>query len=120
MHFNDLHIWYCLVAQAGIYSDAVECWTFVRKVAGSILGRVRIKDIFLHLLHFGARSLSELNLRSGYWQVETEEEEDKEKTTLAVAALVIFEYNRMTFGLTNAPATFQRLMGRCMGEFNQK
>ena len=30
---------YCLAVQAGFYSDAVECWTFVRRVAGSILSR---------------------------------------------------------------------------------
>ena len=35
-----------------IYSDAVEWWIFVRRVAGSILVRVRSEDIFLHLLHF--------------------------------------------------------------------
>lgn len=29
-----------------------------------------------------------------------------------------FECNRMGFGLTNAPATCQRLMERCMGELN--
>ena len=42
---------YCLAVQAGFYSDAVECWIFVRRVAGSILGRVRTEYIFLHLLH---------------------------------------------------------------------
>ena len=30
---------YCLAVQAGFYSNAVECWTFVRRVAGSILSR---------------------------------------------------------------------------------
>ena len=42
---------YCLAVQAGFYSDVVECRIFVRRVAGSILGRVRTEDIFLHLLH---------------------------------------------------------------------
>ena len=30
---------YCLAVQADFYSDAVECWRFVRRVAGSILSR---------------------------------------------------------------------------------
>lgn len=42
--------------------------------------------------------------------------EDKEKTAFSVGSLGFFECNRMAFGLTNAPATFQRLMERCMGE----
>ena len=32
---------YCLAVQAGFRSDAVECWSFVWRVRGSILGRVR-------------------------------------------------------------------------------
>ena len=31
---------YCLAVRAGFYSDTVECWIFVRKVAGSLLRRV--------------------------------------------------------------------------------
>ena len=42
---------YCFAVQAGFYNDAVECLTFVRRVAGSTLGRVRSEDIFLRLLH---------------------------------------------------------------------
>ena len=48
---------YCLVVQAGFYSDTVECWTFVRSVTGSILGRVRTEDFFLHLLHSFLKTL---------------------------------------------------------------
>ena len=40
-----------LAVHDGFYSDAVECWIFVQRVAGSILGRVRSEDIFLRLLH---------------------------------------------------------------------
>lgn len=29
-----------------------------------------------------------------------------------------YECNRMAFGLTNAPATFQRLIERCMGDMD--
>ena len=43
-------------------------------------------------------------------------EEDKPKTAFQVGTLVFFEANRMPFRLCNAPATFQGLMERCMGD----
>ena len=55
----------------------------------------------------GSRFFSKLDLRSGYWQVAMKEE-DKPKTSFQVGPLGFFECNRMAFGLTNAPATFQR------------
>ena len=48
---NGSQLVYSGYIKAGFYSNAVECWIFVRRVAGSILGRVRSEDIFLHLLH---------------------------------------------------------------------
>ena len=104
----------------------------VRKKDGSIrfcvdfrkLNNRTIKDAYaipriedsLHLLA-GTKYFSKLDLRSGYWQVEVAEE-DKCKTAFQVGTLGFYEFNRMPFGLCNAPATFQRLMERSMGDMN--
>ena len=63
----------------------------------------RVEDT-LHLLA-KAKYFSKLDLRSGYWQVEIKEK-DKPKTAFQVGTLGSFEFNRMPFGLCNAPATF--------------
>ena len=63
----------------------------------------------------GSKFFSKLDLRSAYWQVEIEEE-DKYKTAFSVGNLGFWEMERMSYGLTNAPSTFQRLSERCMGD----
>ncbi len=49
---------------------------------------------------------------SGYWQVEMDPQ-DREKTAFTTP-LGLFEFERMPFGLCNAPATFQQLMQQCL------
>ncbi|UYV71980.1 K02A2.6-like, partial [Cordylochernes scorpioides] len=66
----------------------------------------RIDDCF-DSLH-GARYFTSLDLCSGYWQVEVEEQ-DREKTAF-ITPDGHYQFNVLPFGLCNGPATFERLM----------
>jgi len=64
-----------------------------------------------------ARFFSKLDLRSAYWQVERHEP-GIEKTAFYVGNLGHWEFSRMSFGLCNAPSTFQRLSELCLSSLN--
>ncbi|MCG8430245.1 MAG: reverse transcriptase family protein, partial [Candidatus Omnitrophica bacterium] len=76
---------------------------------------LRINDALDRLV--GAKHFSTLDLKSGFWQIEMDEE-SKKYTAFSAGNFGFFECNRMPFGLCNAPATFQRCMQNCLGELN--
>ena len=55
-----------------------------------------------------AQYFSTLDLKSAYWQISVDEK-DPHKTAFVTQG-GLFEFNRMPFGLVNAPTTFQRVM----------
>ncbi|KAL2093139.1 hypothetical protein ACEWY4_010451 [Coilia grayii] len=64
----------------------------------------------------GSCWFSVLDLRSGYYQIPMTAE-DKEKTAF-ICPLGFYEFQRMPQGITGAPATFQRLMERAVGDMH--
>lgn len=64
----------------------------------------------------GSRWFSVLDLRSGYYQIPMAAE-DRDKTAF-ICPLGFYEFQRMPQGITGAPATFQRLMERAMGDMH--
>ena len=102
---------------------------FVQKKDGSLrmcidyraLNKVTVRDRYplpriddlLDKLH-GCSVFSSLDLQSGYHQIRITDE-DKPKTAM-ITPLGQFQFKVLCFGLTNAPATFQRVMNRVFQE----
>ncbi|KAF7646900.1 hypothetical protein LDENG_00180850 [Lucifuga dentata] len=64
----------------------------------------------------GSKWFSVLNLCSGDYQIAIAEE-DKEKTAF-ICPLGFYQFERMPQGITGAPATFQHLMEKAIGDMN--
>lgn len=64
----------------------------------------------------GSKWFSVLDLRSGYYQVPMSDS-DKEKTAF-ICPLGFYQFERMPQGVSGAPATFQRIMERTVGDMN--
>ena len=62
-----------------------------------------------------AKYFTTMDLASGFWQVEMHPR-DREKTAF-ITNEGLFHFNIMLFGLTNVPATFQRLMNKIFKEY---
>ena len=65
----------------------------------------------------GASIFTSLDLKSGYWQVELDDESIP-LTAFTIGPLGFYKCVQMQFGLTNAPATFQCLIESCLGEMH--
>ena len=64
------------------------------------------------MTYFGdSKFYSTLDLFSGFWQVGIEEN-SKEYTAFIMPGFGLFEFNKLPFGLCNAPSTFQDLTDR--------
>ncbi|KAL7290673.1 hypothetical protein TKK_0015430 [Trichogramma kaykai] len=70
-------------------------------------------DLILDNLR-NAEFLSTIDLSQAYHQIPMDED-SKEITAFIVQGKGLFEYKRMPYGLTNAPATFQRAMDQLFG-----
>ena len=70
----------------------------------------RAPDLINHLTK--CKFFTKLDAANGYWQIRIHP--DDTKYTAVITHLGLFEHVRMPFGLSNAPATYQRLMDKIL------
>ena len=63
----------------------------------------------------GKTYFTTVDSKNSYHQVEILEQH-KERTAFTVGPLRFYEFNRMPFGLTNSPITYQRMMEECLSD----
>ena len=116
----------------GVIKESVSAWAspivLVPKKDGSVrlcvdyreLNKVTKPDAFplpriddtIDSLH-GCNLFSSFDLANGYWQVELDQA-DQEKSAF-VCPLGLYEFSVLPMGVSNGPATFQRLMEKVLG-----
>ncbi|XP_052762346.1 uncharacterized protein LOC128204991 [Mya arenaria] len=125
------------MVDAGVIQESVSDWAsapvLIRKRDGSVrwcvdyraLNDVTVKDTFpLPLVDdcldtlAGSVWFSKLDANCAYWQVKISEADRKKTAFLTKYGL--FEHVRMGFGLTNAPATFSRVVNLILRGMNWK
>ena len=126
------------LASSGIIRESHSPWAsnvvLVRKRDGSLrmcvdyrqLNKRTIRDSYAlprteELLDTlsGSKYFTVLDMKSGNHQVELQEEH-KCRTAFTVGPLGFWEFNRLPFGLCNAPASYQRFMEQCLGDLSMK
>ena len=75
-------------------------------------------EVFDTLAESKAEIFSTLDLRSGFWQVPLDKE-SKAKSAF-ITHQGIFEFNRLSFGIVNAPMSFQALRTKVLKNLNFK
>ena len=65
----------------------------------------------------GATHFSTMNFKHGFWQVKMAPD-SQQYTTFTLRNLGFCEFTHMSFGLCNAPVSFQHLMQNTLGELN--
>lgn len=75
-------------------------------------------DVFDTLADAKASVYSTLDLRSGFWQVPLHESTKQKSAFITESG--IFQFKRLSFGLRNAPMTFQQLMSKVLRSLNFK